>query len=393
MRDVAEGVAGSCRLQADHRDDVAGVDRFTVLSVVCVHLEDPADALLTVPARVEHRGALHEGPGVDPQVRELADKRVAHDLERQGGERFVIARLPLDLLAGPGLDSHCGWHIERARQVVDDRVEHGLDGLVLECRPAQHRDQLARDGRLAKPPAEILRGDLLLGHVALHHVVVEVRDDVDQRVPSLLGHVGEMLGYLPGLPRFAHALAPHEGLHLQEVDHALERALCSYRKLHDRRRRLEPITDHRDRAVEIRADTVHLVHKAHARHSVLVGLAPYGLGLGLDAGDSIEDGDGSVENAKGPLDLDGEVDVAGSVDDVDPGVAPTAGRRSRRDGDPALLLLDHPVHDGATLVDLADLVGAARVVQDALGGRRLARVDMGHDPDVAGLGERELSDG
>jgi hypothetical protein len=121
-------------------------------------------------------------------------------------------------------------------------------------------------------------------------------------------------------------------------------------------------------------------------------LAPHRLGLGLDTCNGVEDGDCPVEDAKGPLYFYGEVDVSRSVDDVDPGVTPATCRRRRGDSDPALLFLDHPVHDGATFVDLADLVGATRVVQDALGSGRLARVDMGHDPDVAGLGKRELSD-
>ena len=47
--------------------------------------------------------------------------------------------------------------------------------------------------------------------------------------------------------------------------------------------------------------------------------------------------------------------------------------------------------DGGALVDLADLVGAAGVVEDALGRRRLAGVDVRHDPDVAGLFEWELA--
>ena len=62
------------------------------------------------------------------------------------------------------------------------------------------------------------------------------------------------------------------------------------------------------------------------------------------------------------------------------------------DGDAALLLLDHPVHDRGALVDLADLVGAARVVEDALGRGGLARVDVGHDPDVAYARERYVTD-
>ena len=58
---------------------------------------------------------------------------------------------------------------------------------------------------------------------------------------------------------------------------------------------------------------------------------------------------------------------------------------------PALLLLFHPVHHGRALVDLADLVGAPGVVEDALGRRRLAGVDVRHDPDVAGVLECELA--
>ena len=68
-----------------------------------------------------------------------------------------------------------------------------------------------------------------------------------------------------------------------------------------------------------------------------------------------------------------------------------SGRRGGRDRDAALLLLLHPVHRGRALVDLADLVRAPRVVEDALGRRRLAGVDVRHDADVAGLLEGELA--
>ena len=88
---------------------------------------------------------------------------------------------------------------------------------------------------------------------------------------------------------------------------------------------VEAVLDHVDAAEEVGADAVHLVDEAHARHVVLVGLAPDRLGLGLHAGDGVEHRDRAVEHAQRPLDLDGEVDVAGRVDDVDPRVAP-AGR-------------------------------------------------------------------
>jgi hypothetical protein len=42
-------------------------------------------------------------------------------------------------------------------------------------------------------------------------------------------------------------------------------------------------------------------------------------------------------------------------------------------------------------VDLTDLVGLARVVQDAFGRGGLARIDVGHDADVAGSLQRLAS--
>src|SRR6185312_13842912 len=86
-----------------------------------------------------------------------------------------------------------------------------------------------------------------------------------------------------------------------------------------------------------------------------------------------------------------EVDVAGRVDDVDPVALPLTGGGGGGDRDPALLLLLHPVHHRGALVHLAHFVGAAGVVEDALGRRRLAGVDVRHDPDVAGLIEGEAA--
>ncbi len=71
-------------------------------------------------------------------------------------------------------------------------------------------------------------------------------------------------------------------------------------------------------ALELRPDPVHLVDEAKPRHPVLRRLPPDGLALRLHALDGREDHDRAVEHAPATLDLGGEVDVAGGVDDVDP---------------------------------------------------------------------------
>ena len=115
---------------------------------------------------------------------------------------------------------------------------------------------------------------------------------------------------------------------------------------------------------------------------VAVGLVPDGLRLRLDAADRAEHDHRAVEHAQRPLDLDGEVDVAGGVDQVDLVLVPLERDRGGRDRDAALALLGHPVGGRLALVDLADLVDLPRVVEEALGDRGLARVDVSDDPDV-----------
>src|SRR6185295_6694743 len=94
---------------------------------------------------------------------------------------------------------------------------------------------------------------------------------------------------------------------------------------------------------------------------------------------------GSVQDAEGALHFDGEVDVARGVDQVEPVALPLDGGGGGRDGDAALALLLHPVEGGVAVVDVADLVGPAREVQDAFARGRLARVDVRDDADVPDL--------
>jgi len=122
-----------------------------------VHLVDLADPLTAALGGVQHLRAGLQSAGVDPDIGQLAEMRVRHDLERERGERLGRVGVPLDhrLLVGDrvALDRR---DVQRARQVIDDRVKHGLHALVLERAAAQHRGDGPGDGG---PPD---RGDELL---------------------------------------------------------------------------------------------------------------------------------------------------------------------------------------------------------------------------------------
>ena len=138
--------------------------------------------------RVQHVGAAVQHAGVDAQVGEPPDVGVAHDLERERRERLGVVGLAHDVLVLlEGLVALDRRHVERAGQVVHDRVEHELHALVLERRAAEHRDTLARQGGAADRAAELLDGGLLLGDELLHQGFVVVGELLEELVARGLG--------------------------------------------------------------------------------------------------------------------------------------------------------------------------------------------------------------
>ncbi len=401
---IGQRVAGRRVLEADDRVDVASRDAVDRVLLVGVHLEDLADALLLALGRVDQLRAGVGVTGVHADVGQTTEERVNGNLERESREGFLRVRVTLDdLLFVTHVVTLCRRHVERARQVVDDGVQHRLHTAVLECGTAEHWIDLARDGQLADRLLDL--GDREVGvavEEALEQLVVGLSDHLEKRCAVLVRLVDEVgrdrLDVVLGtqLDVTLRVPAPGERTHLDQVDDTLEGVLEADWELDDQGLRAEALDDGLDREVEVSAELVHLVDEADARNVVLVGLAPDGLGLGLDALLAIEDGNGAVENAERTLHLDGEVHVTGGIDDVDLVLVPETGRRRRRDRDAAFLLLRHPVHRGCTIVHLTDLVGDAGVVQDALGGSGLASIDVSHDADVADLvqvGEHVLCHG
>jgi hypothetical protein len=323
---------------------------------------------------------------VDADVGELADVGVGHDLEGESCERLVDVSLAGDRLARVGIGALGRRNVKRGRQVVADCVKKLLDALVLVGRAHEDEVDLVGDDALAQGSLDLVdRRGLVLENL-LHEVVVEVGGLLEKLIVLLLCLLLELVRNLVHDLRVDHALGIFlevPCLHGDEVDEAPEVSLCAHRDLGCDSVGAQTVLHRVDGVPEVRADTVILVDEGDARDVVVVGLAPDRLGLGLDTGDSIEDSDSAVENTQGTLDLSREVDVARGVDDLDDMVLPEARRSCGRNGNAALLLLNHPVHRCCAVVDLADLVGLAGVVEDALRGRGLACIDMGHDADIA----------
>ena len=394
---IAQGVAGRDVLEAHEGVDVAGLGGIHRVLLVGVHLEDLADAFLLALRGIEHVVARLHNARVDTHEHELAVERVGRDLEDEGRERIVEGGLAVDLDGFVGrIEANDRRNVLRARQVVDDGVQHRLHTLVLERRTAQDRIGLTADGQRADALADLLFRKLAALEELLEQLLIGFGDLVEQLGTVLLGAVLEVVRDVHGVVVGAHVVldvVPDVGLHADQVHNAGEVVLSADRQLHDERGGTQLLLDGVDRVVEVSAQLVHLVDEADARNAVLVGLTPYGLGLRLNAFLAVEDGHGTIEHAQRTLHLGGEVDVARGVDDVDLELlarvvgltVPEAGGRSGLDRDATLLLLRHEVHRRSAIVRLADLVVLTGVVQNTLGGGGLAGIDVRHDADVANL--------
>ena len=82
--------------------------------------------------------------------------------------------------------------------------------------------------------------------------------------------------------------------------------------------------------------------------------------------------------------MNGEVNVSGSIDNIDSVLLPVCSSSSRSNCDTSFLLLLHPVHRSRTVVCLTDLVVDTGVEQDTLGSSCLTCVDVSHDTNITG---------
>src|SRR6195952_324420 len=339
---IAQRLAGGHFAQAHAGGDVARQNFLDFFTLVGVHLQDPADAFLLVADRVVDRVAGLQHARVHAHERQLADVRVGHQLERQGGELLVVVGAAHDRLVVL-VHARNRRHVERRRHEVDHGVEHALHALVLERGAAQHWLDLGGDRARADGELDLVLGEVTDLEVLVHHLFARLGGGLEHVLAPLDG-LGLQFGRDLAVVEL-HALrgfVPVDRLHLDEVDHALE-ILFGADGNDDRDRvrlqaKLHLVID----LVEVRAGAVHLVYEREARNLVLVGLAPDGFRLRLHAAHGAIDHAGAVEHTHRALDFNREVDVPGGVDDVDAVLwkahlhaLPEAGGGSRRDRDAA----------------------------------------------------------
>ena len=136
------------------------------------------------------------------------------------------------------------------------------------------------------------------------------------------------------------------------------------------------------------AASVTFVDKGDAGNLVALHLSVDSDGLRLDAGYRAKDENGTVKYTQGPLNFDGEVNVARGVDDVDLGSFPFAVGGCGGNGDAPFFLQFHGVHGGADAIFsfyIVDCMNPVSIKENALSQGGLPGVNMGADTYVSNI--------
>src|SRR3954447_22536797 len=388
---VGEGIARRA-VDPEEGDDVARRAGIDVVHLIRVHADEARNLHLLAVALVDDEVALRDPALVDADISELPVAAVL-ELEREAHERLRLIARQNHLGLGVALIVRLFHDLLRIREVVDDAVEELLHALVLVGGAAEDRSELELERALADGAPDHLHRRLLFLDEHLGQLVIEVGGRGDEIVPVLLALVEDVGRDVLDADGLAVLAVVIDGLHADEVDDALELVLGANRVLDHDGVVVQLLAQLLRDAEGVRAGAVHPVDEREARDLVAAHLPVDGDRLRLHPRDRAENEDGAVEDAERALHLDGEVDVSRGVDDVDVvGRArlvrdvPLAVRGGGLDGDALLALQFHRVHLGADRVlplHLVDRVDPAGVIEDALGQRRLTRIDVGADADVA----------
>ena len=387
---IAKGIAGRCKLQAYSRSNVPGVRFRNFFPVVGMHQQDTSHTFPFIFGRVINIGTGSDHTGIYPEESQFANKGVGSNFECQRRERFAVGSGAGIFLPGLRIDALDTFNISRSRHIIDYCVQQGLNPFILIRRTTEYRIQFAFNSLFADSSFQFFVSDFFAFQIFHHQVVVTFGNSFHQNAAiffSLLFHFGRDFHKFFVL---AHIVAVYNGLHTDQVNHALELIFASDRNLERNRVCVQAVTHHVHYMEEISADDIHFIDICHTRYFVFVSLTPYGFRLGFNTALGRKYCNRSVQNPQGTFNFYRKVNVARSINNVDTvgvvlllGTFPHAGSCSGSNRNTTFLLLNHPVHSSGSVVDFTDFMGLTGIEQDTFRGGGLTGINMCHDTDIS----------
>ena len=383
---VSEGVT---RSTVDTKDgaDLAGTNLRDVLHFVGVHADNSGNSDLLISSGVEEVSTLAQLALVDSNVSKLTVV-VLLELESKTNKGKRVVGNQLDSLLVLGFVQTSVFNLRGVRQVITDGIEHGLNTLISKGRSHHDRSEGSGNGGTADSSLDLSVGRLLLFKEQFGNFVVDVGKLLDQSLALLLGKFLERTGDLIGDANLGttRTLKVHS-LHVDQVDNAEELVLSTNRNLNSSGGNLKLSVDLFDSLPGVGTHSIHLVDERETGNIVTFHLTVDGDSLRLDARNSAQNHDSTVEDSQSSLDFDGEINVTGCINQVEVvgflfavfRFLPISERSRRLDGDAFFPFEFHRVHlsaDGVFASNLVDRVDSAGVEQDSFTDGCLSTVDM-----------------
>ena len=415
---VAQRVTRRDVAQTDERGDVAGVNFVDVLTLAALNHHEPGNAFTFARARIVNRVAFFEVTGINAEEHQLARVRIGPEFERERTELRVIGRRHFDHDFRAKFVTLRTRNVNRAGQIINDRVHEDLHGFLLERRTAQHGHEFNLASETANGGLQNRRRNGLFFQHEFRDGVVLVGNGINQFRERGLGAFlifGSDFFNLVIETFVRFARTPINCLLVDDVNDAFKTAFdrlafgfnrpLTERQENGERIRLQLRAHIIERILKIRAHAIHLVHERDARNIVFRRLTPDGFRLRLHARNAAEHSDCAVEHAHGTFHFGGKINVSRRINNVDAMrnvverlvnlvfarprafLRPETGDGGGRDRDAAFFFLLHPVGHGVAVIHVTNFVDESRVKQNTFGRRRLARVNVRGDADVAGAFE------
>jgi len=133
------------------------------------------------------------------------------------------------------------------------------------------------------------------------------------------------------------------------------------------------------------SNRIHFVDEGYPRYPILVGLSPYGFGLGFNPSLAAENDYRTVEDSEAPLDLGRKVHMAGGIDNINVHALPVTTGSGGGYRNTPFPFIRKVVHDALAIMSFSNLVGSAGKIKDTFGSGCFAGIDMGDYPYVPHL--------
>ena len=120
---ITERIACRSVFQTYGRSDIACIYLFDFFSLICVHLKNTADSLSLSLCGIVHIRTGIESSGVYSEERQLAYKRVCHDLECQCSERCIVICRAFRFFFSSRKHTFDRRNIQRGRHIIDNSIQ------------------------------------------------------------------------------------------------------------------------------------------------------------------------------------------------------------------------------------------------------------------------------